>query len=150
MPVLSLDGQPVATPAAFVDFADLPEEGAEPGAGAGLALDLPNTAAVAELAPPLARAALIRIAFPGFADGRGFSLARRLRDLGYGGRLRAAGALIPDQRALARACGFDEIEVAPALFHRQGGEAAWVSEAALPPFRRRAAARGVGLPAAML
>ncbi len=62
---------------------------------------------------------LIGIAFPSFSDGRGFTLARRLRELGYTGRLRATGRLIADQYAMARRVGFDEVEVAPDIAARQ-------------------------------
>lgn len=64
-------------------------------------------------------AALIGIDFPAFSDGRGFTLARRLRELGYTGRLRATGRLIADQYAMARRVGFDEVEVAPDIAARQ-------------------------------
>lgn len=70
-------------------------------------------------------APLVEIAFPVFNDGRGFSLARRLRAEGYRGRLRAAGKLLPDQYAMARRVGFDEVAVETALFERQGGGDAW-------------------------
>ena len=60
--------------------------------------------------PDAARGAgMIRIAFPSFADGRGLTLARRLRLLGYAGRLRAAGHVLADQYAMARRAGFDEV-----------------------------------------
>ncbi|MCT4333016.1 DUF934 domain-containing protein [Paracoccus sp. YLB-12] len=62
---------------------------------------------------------LLAIDFPAFTDGRGFSLARRLRELGYRGRLRATGRLIADQYAMARRVGFDEVEVAPDIAARQ-------------------------------
>lgn len=71
------------------------------------------------LAPLLGRVALLRVAFPGFADGRGFTLARRLRRMGYAGRLRAAGPLIADQYALARRAGFDEVEIPEEIARRQ-------------------------------
>ncbi|ARC88477.1 DUF934 domain-containing protein [Rhodovulum sp. MB263] len=63
------------------------------------------------LGPHLARIVAIRIVFPAVADGRGFTLARRLRRMGFAGRLRAAGQLIPEQYPMARACGFDEVEI---------------------------------------
>ncbi len=56
-------------------------------------------------------AGLIRIAFPSSADGRGFTIARMLRLRGYTGRLRAAGHVLPDQYAMARRVGFDEVEI---------------------------------------
>ena len=54
--------------------------------------------------PPRSRArcrvsALIEIAFPAFADGRGFSLARLIRRAGFKGELRASGRLLADQYA---------------------------------------------------
>lgn len=61
----------------------------------------------------------IRIDFPSFADGRGFTLARRLRDLGFQGRLRATGHVISDQYAMARRVGFDEVEISDELAARQ-------------------------------
>ena len=63
--------------------------------------------------------ALIAIDFPAMTDGRGFTLARRLRALGYQGRLRATGKLIADQYAMARRVGFDEVEIGPELAARQ-------------------------------
>lgn len=54
---------------------------------------------------------LIVIAFPGFADGRGFSLAQRLREAGYRGHLRARGHVLVDQLRAVLRCGFDSIEV---------------------------------------
>ncbi|MDU8910595.1 DUF934 domain-containing protein [Aestuariicoccus sp. MJ-SS9] len=64
-------------------------------------------------------AALIRIAFPSSADGRGFTLARLLRLRGYRGRLRAAGHVLADQYAMARRAGFDEVEIPDDLAARQ-------------------------------
>ena len=93
---------------------DLPED--------GFALDFPNDRDPADLAPWLGRITLIRVAFPAMGDGRGFSIAQRLRDLGYGGRLRAAGPLIADQAEAARRVGFDEIEVVEDVAARQPAE----------------------------
>ena len=62
---------------------------------------------------------MIRVSFPSFADGRGFSIARRLRDMGYRGRLRAVGHVIADQYAMARRAGFDEVEISDELAARQ-------------------------------
>ncbi|MCG8444689.1 MAG: phosphoadenylyl-sulfate reductase [Hyphomicrobiales bacterium] len=60
------------------------------------------------------RVDLIAVRFEKFADGRFFSLGRRLRDAGFTGRLRAVGPLLPDQYAFARSCGFDEAEISGA------------------------------------
>lgn len=77
--------------------------------------------------PGLAGITHIRITFSGFADGRGFTLARALRQKGYAGRLRATG-LISDQYTMARRCGFDEVELSEALAARQP-EAEWQARA---------------------
>ena len=73
-------------------------------------------------------AAIIRIDFPSFADGRGFTIARMLRLRGYCGRLRAKGHVISDQFAMARRAGFDEVEISQALAARQP-EAEWLARA---------------------
>ncbi|MFD1882968.1 DUF934 domain-containing protein [Paracoccus pacificus] len=71
---------------------------------------------------------LIAVEFPATTDGRGFSLARRLRELGYAGQLRATGRLIADQYAMARRVGFDEVEVAADIAARQPA-AQWIARA---------------------
>ncbi|CAA0119442.1 Uncharacterised protein [Halioglobus japonicus] len=55
--------------------------------------------------------ALIVINFPVFTDGRGFSYARRLREHGYRGELRAGGHFIRDQLTYLRRCGFDAFQM---------------------------------------
>lgn len=71
---------------------------------------------------------LIRVAFPAFNDGRGFTLGKLLRQHGYTGRLRARGPVISDQYAMARRSGFDEVEIPDELAARQpAGE--WVFRA---------------------
>ena len=82
------------------------------------ALELPPDADPATLRPLLPTLRMIRIGFANFADGRGFTLARRLRLMGYRGRLRARGHVLPDQYAMARRAGFDEIEIDDALAQR--------------------------------
>ena len=72
-----------------------------------------------EALPGFAGVELICIAFPAFSDGRGFTLARHLRALGYTGRLRANGHVIADQYAMARRSGFDEVEISDELARRQ-------------------------------
>ncbi|WP_425090562.1 DUF934 domain-containing protein [Tropicimonas sp. S265A] len=69
--------------------------------------------------PRVLNAQIVRIDFPSFADGRGFTLARRLRDLGFTGRLRARGHVVSDQYAMARRSGFDEVEISDDLAARQ-------------------------------
>jgi uncharacterized protein (DUF934 family) len=97
---------------------DLAGAWADQPAGAQ-ALHLPPDADPEALRPYLARLRAIRIGFPGFADGRGFTLAARLRRMGFAGRLRAQGHLIADQYAMARRSGFDEVEIDAVLAARQ-------------------------------
>ena len=93
---------------------------AQAGVSSGArALDLPPTADVSALTGHLDGVELIRIAFPSFSDGRGFTLARRLRLMGYTGRLRAAGHVIAAQYTMARRAGFDEVEISDDLAARQ-------------------------------
>ncbi len=67
----------------------------------------------------------IIVDFPGFMDGRGFSIARQLRKVyGYTGLLIAEGPLIPDQYAFALQCGFDAIKVDEETYARQS-ESDW-------------------------
>jgi uncharacterized protein (DUF934 family) len=100
---------------------------AEADAGTA-ALDLPSDTDPGALAGRLDRARMIRVQFPVFADGRGFTIARQLRLMGYAGRLRAAGHVIADQYAMARRAGFDEVEISDALAARQP-EAHWLFRA---------------------
>ena len=65
---------------------------------------------------------MVRIDFPSFADGRGFTIARMLRLTGYTGRLRAHGHVISDQYPMARRIGFDEVEISQDLAARQPQE----------------------------
>lgn len=130
MALIAFDHRPLPEPPQFYAPDTAPEFGP-------LALDLGGGAGVDGVAPLLARAALIRVGFSSFADGRGFSLAQRLRTLGYAGRLRALGPLIPDQMAYLRAMGFDEVELPADLLARQGGPGAWATALAEPPFRAR-------------
>lgn len=88
---------------------------AHPGCG----IDLASSNDPAELAGRLADIPLIRVDFPSFSDGRGFTIARQLRLMGYQGRLRARGHVIADQYAMARRAGFDEVEIAAELAARQ-------------------------------
>ena len=92
------------------------------------ALDLPNDTNPATLAGRLEGITFIRVDFPAAADGRGYSIARQLRLMGYTGRLRARGHVIADQYAMARRSGFDEVEISDTLAARQP-EADWLFRA---------------------
>ena len=82
-------------------------------------IDLASDTDPAQLKSLLIGKELVRIAFPSFADGRGFTLARLIRQQGYKGWLRAQGHVIADQYAMARRSGFDEVEISDELAQRQ-------------------------------
>ncbi|MXQ07697.1 DUF934 domain-containing protein [Alphaproteobacteria bacterium GH1-50] len=110
--------------APIVPLADL----AANDTGPVMAVDLASDADPQALAGRLDDIDLIRVDFPGFADGRGFTIARRLRLMGYQGRLRARGHVIADQYAMARRSGFDEVEIDDDLARRQP-EDQWLARA---------------------
>lgn len=67
---------------------------------------------VRSIAEDVARFALIAVHFPKFSDGRGFSLARKIREeLGFAGELRAVGDILFDQLHYLARCGFDAFEI---------------------------------------
>lgn len=71
--------------------------------------ELPNT----EDAFILQSLPLIAVNFPVFSDGRGFSIARLLRErFGYKGELRAIGYVLRDQLCFMKRCGFDSFVLA--------------------------------------
>ena len=74
---------------------------------------LPPDADLALIEPQMARFAVISIEFPKFRDGRGFTLARTLRQRGYQGDLRAEGHFLPDQFLSLLACGFSSFVTPP-------------------------------------
>lgn len=82
-------------------------------------IDVASDTRPADLPRDFAGIVLIRVAFPSFSDGRGFTLAQHLRQAGYTGRLRARGHVIADQYAMARRSGFDEVEISDDLAARQ-------------------------------
>ena len=83
------------------------------------AVDLAHTDDPADLAGHLADLTLIRVSYLAFSDGRGFTVARRLRSMGYGGELRAIGPVIADQYTMLRRTGFDSVEIPADLAGRQ-------------------------------
>jgi len=65
-----------------------------------------------DLAPYADKLTLIAINFPKFADGRGYSFARILREcFGFTGELRAIGDVLHDQLFYLKRCGFDAFAV---------------------------------------
>ena len=93
-----------------------------------VAIDLASDAEATDFAQCLDRIAMIRVDFPSFADGRGFTIAAQLRRMGFTGRLRAQGHIISDQYAMARRAGFDEVEIDDTLATRQP-EPEWLARA---------------------
>lgn len=97
----------------------------------------------------LTRIAIVAIDFPKFTDGRGYSIARLLRErVGYRGPLLATGDVLRDQLFYLARCGFDAF----ALKHQDRLDDALSAfevftdgyqtsvDRPLPWFRRRAAA----------
>ena len=62
----------------------------------------------ADIADDLGQFELVAIDFPKFTDGRGYSIARLLRERhGYTSKLRAVGDVLRDQLFYMLRCGFD-------------------------------------------
>ena len=121
MSILVTDTGFAPVPAA--DFVPLAEIATHKGA-----VDLAHTDDPEALTQYLPALTLIRIGFPAFSDGRAFTIARRLRALGYTGTLRANGPVIADQYPMARRVGFDQVEIPDELALRQP-EAQWTFRA---------------------
>jgi uncharacterized protein (DUF934 family) len=87
----------------------------EPAVSLDAFLDQTNAASVRleagddvrRLAPVLERVRLVEVDFPKFRDGRGFSSARILREMGYAGEIKATGDVLVDLVWFMRRCGFD-------------------------------------------
>ena len=85
----------------------------------GEVLRLEPTDDPAQVAHRLERVARIEVNFPKFGDGRGFSIARLMRErYGYQGELRAVGQITRDHLHLLERVGFDAYEL------REGEDAA--------------------------
>ena len=67
----------------------------------------------ASIAGDLDALSLVAVDFPAFTDGRGYSIARLLRERhGWKGELRAVGEVLRDQLFLLARCGFDTFALA--------------------------------------
>lgn len=65
-----------------------------------------------ELAHELHTAPLVAISFPAFTDGRGYTLARLLRErYAISGEIRAVGDVLIDQLFYMARCGFDTFDL---------------------------------------
>ncbi len=113
----------------------------------GEVLILEPTDDPASVADRLGRAARVEVNFPKFGDGRGFSIARLLRErYGYKGELRAVGQVGRDHLYYLESCGFDAFllrdgedpEEALAAFDDFSESYQASVKQPLPLFRRRA------------
>jgi uncharacterized protein (DUF934 family) len=78
----------------------------------GEVLRLEPTDDPAAFADRLAGAGRVEVNFPKFGDGRGFSIARLLRErYGFKGELRAVGHVVRDHLYYMESCGFDAFEL---------------------------------------
>jgi uncharacterized protein (DUF934 family) len=102
----------------------------------------------AVLADALERLALVAVRFPKFGDGRGYSIARLLRErYDYRGELRAVGDVLRDQLLFMKRSGFDSFSLrddqdpdeALAAFQELSQEYQASSTQPQPLFRRRQA-----------
>ena len=99
------------------------------------------------IANDLKHFAILGVNFPKFADGRGYSIARLLRErFAYTGEIRALGDVLQDQLFLLKRCGFDafalradkDIEAALAGFTVFSESYQAAIDQPQPLFRRRA------------
>ncbi|MCE7029157.1 DUF934 domain-containing protein [Jiella avicenniae] len=109
---LEIDGPALVPLTIAADFAK-----ARPGAEFGISV--PGSTPIEDVRPHLGGATLVAVEFPAFADGRGFSLAKKIVREGFAGTLRASGPLIADEFADALACGFTEVELPETMANRQ-------------------------------
>ena len=103
----------------------------------------------AEIADDLEHFRLVAVRFPRATDGRGYSIARLLRERhGWQGELRAIGDIQRDQLHFLAHCGFDafdlrdgeDVQAALAAFQEFSEAYQAAVDRPLPLFRRRAAA----------
>ena len=105
-------------------------------------IDLASDTDPAKLPDLLHGMELVRVDFPSFADGRGFTLARLIRQYGFQGHLRAKGHVIADQYAMARRSGFDDVEIDEDLAKRQPQEQ-WIARSAWQSHDYQSRLRGI-------
>lgn len=100
-----------------------------------------------EIASDLDNFAVIALEFPAFRDGRGYSLARRLREhYGYKGEIRAVGNVLRDQVEYMSRVGINAFEIDPSqevidalnAFDTISVKYQASSDESLPFYRRRA------------
>ncbi len=107
-----LDRMAKVVPDAWADQAILTAENLETTAGLdhGLGVQLASGAELEPILRHLACIGLVIVPFPGFRDGRGFTAARALREHhDFGGEIRAAGHVLPDQYVALLRVGFSTV-----------------------------------------
>lgn len=135
------DGQVVSDKRIILPLAQWLETD-QPDSGVWLANDVD----LSTLDSRVLQAPLIAIDFPVFVDGRGFSVARLLRErYHYQGEIRAVGQVIRDQLCYLKRCGFnafsfdDSVDLQAALASLNDFTEAYQSSVDKPEplFRRR-------------
>jgi uncharacterized protein (DUF934 family) len=108
------DGDAVFAAWHVVPLAALTARGVDAVVERPIGVSVPADLAAGQVEPFLGKIDLVMVPFAKFRDGRGFTIARMLRDkLGFGGEIRAIGHVIPDQLPLLAQCGFSSV-VTPA------------------------------------
>lgn len=79
--------------------------------GVPVGVAVPPSEALDPETDDIARLTIIALVFPKFTDGRAYSLARRLREGGFAGEIRATGDVLLDQLPLMLRAGFDAFEI---------------------------------------
>ncbi len=126
--ILVADEEPV--PAAGAAFVSLARWRAErdmlSGRNAPVGLVLEPDAEWLDVAGDLSRFPVIAVAFPKFVDGRGFSIARLLRDRdGFTGEIRAVGEFTLDQMPLMRRVGINAFAVTDPMVRKALDRGDW-------------------------
>lgn len=104
--------EPDAPPAPIVAGAIVPLDVLIPALAEGavprpVGVLLPSNATIDKVLPVLAEVGVVAVEFPKFRDGRGFTIARALREKHlFAGDIRAVGHFLPDQFAMLVQCGF--------------------------------------------
>jgi uncharacterized protein (DUF934 family) len=83
-----------------------------PADGVGIRADVAST--IDPIGDEIERLGLVALSFPKFSDGRSYSTARRLREAGFAGEIRATGDVLLDQLPLMLRSGFDAFEIGSA------------------------------------
>jgi uncharacterized protein (DUF934 family) len=97
-----------------------------------------------DLRSDLPRFPVIAVNFPKYADGRGFSIARLLRDRdGYRGEIRAIGDFFIDQMPYLRRVGFDAFAITDSHVRKALAEGIWPEV----PYYLQPAGEGLEVPA---